>query len=130
MIKTIASQSLDKSKLERPTRRSKRSRDSSNQVLVSKINRALETRSEKIETDAKIPKIDDQAVKERLIQAGVYLDDDNEILIDLIQGLIIDIYTIVIIILQVLSFFFVETNRGAPSHPPQTRYLPKSFFRA
>ena len=96
LIKTIASQSLDKSKLERPTRRSKRSRDSSSQVLVSKINRALETRSEKIETDAKIPKIDDQAVKERLIQAGVYLDDDNEILIDLIQG----VFKIIILQLQ------------------------------
>ena len=86
-IKQIASQSVDKSKLERPTRRSKRTRpDQSDSVLVSKINRALESRTDKAENEPKMAKIDDQLVKERLIQAGVYLDDDNEILIDLIQG--------------------------------------------
>ena len=39
----------------------------------------------KTEKGAKV-KVEDIGVKDRLIQAGVYIDDDNELLMELVRG--------------------------------------------
>ena len=87
----IANQSLNKDLFDRTClRKSKRSREKKHtQILASKLNRAIEKSTPDVKSEIKIEKnrnFDEQSVKEKLIQAGVYIDDDNELLIELVQG--------------------------------------------
>ena len=52
------------------------------------MNNALESKPEATQPEVKTEKmrLDEQQVKERLIHAGVYIDDGNELLIELVQG--------------------------------------------
>ena len=92
-LSDVANQTLNKDLFDRQcVRKSKRARskDSKTQILSSKLNRAIEVKpTPDVKPDVKTEKIrfDEQSVKERLIQAGVYIDDDNELLIELVQGI-------------------------------------------
>lgn len=76
---------VDKKVFKRMTRQSKRYRNPATQnvVLSARLNKALEGLKEETGATIKQESGSDIDVKDRLIQAGVYLDDDNEVLTEL-----------------------------------------------
>lgn len=88
-LSEIANQSINKDLFEQTCiRKSKRSREKKNSILSSKLNKVMEAKLEKdvkTEKGAKV-KVEDIGVKDRLIQAGVYIDDDNELLMELVRA--------------------------------------------
>jgi hypothetical protein len=88
-LQEIAAQRLSDGLFDRQSlRKSKRAREKKSQVLSSKLNNALESKPEATQPEVKTEKmrLDEQQVKERLIHAGVYIDDGNELLIELVQA--------------------------------------------